>query len=734
MTKPLTAKRMLLNAATWASETSSPNAGAGTAGAVGSFWQRNGSPPVTPVELYLKQNSTAKGWVHQNLIFLNVFNVRNFGATGNGVTDDTAAINSAVVAATAAGGGTIYFPPGTYRVTKPASGFGSIQLTNVQNLLFLGDGYASLISMIGNANAGAWYMFRLRNCQHIKFANLNMNSNGVTNPDGAKQHHLITIDPQTIDAGGVSDIDVIGCYFTGSIGDCIRPLGNTPNLCQNLRILYNACTPLPTFKVRAFLEAQRFTYRTQCHYNWMTGSQDNIIDFEPTGGSVANSGPTEWSIIGNHIDMIGSPSDSITLFGISTTSPSRRILCHYNTITNGGPIAALDSDGLSLVGNIVIANVTTGEAVLDFTRFIQNVLIDSNVLISTDSTSQRSAISFQNGNGSVPHRVTITNNICQSIGITGGIGIFLEANEVTVGGNIIAMSVPTTGVGFCLRAGPQQVGDIDHITVSGNLGLGIDHTLDAGIDFHALTFNIHNTAALYNFFDNCQVAVEWDRATTETFLDYRTAANNNSVIGTTGNIGSPPTNVGVTLEGAAGPGTQIDFMNLAAGPEGNVTAPAGSLLVNQSGGQSGIVLYKETGTGVSGGNTGWIRIGSAEVTMGALASSAATAARFFAPGSTGLAAESATEIQWTVTRPCTIRNLYGRMNPGVGGGTNTFVLRKNGVNTTVTFAILNTATNGADTTHSFSCVAGDLISLQVTKSLAPGTPPSNLVFTFEVTG
>src|SRR4051812_44234617 len=42
------------------------------------------------------------------------FNVRSFGAKGDGVTIDTAAINQAIDAAAAAGGGTVVFPAGSY--------------------------------------------------------------------------------------------------------------------------------------------------------------------------------------------------------------------------------------------------------------------------------------------------------------------------------------------------------------------------------------------------------------------------------------------------------------------------------------------------------------------------------------------------------------------------------------------------------------------------------------------
>ncbi len=43
-----------------------------------------------------------------------VFNVHDFGATGDGKTIDTAAINQAIAAAAAAGGGTVEFPAGDY--------------------------------------------------------------------------------------------------------------------------------------------------------------------------------------------------------------------------------------------------------------------------------------------------------------------------------------------------------------------------------------------------------------------------------------------------------------------------------------------------------------------------------------------------------------------------------------------------------------------------------------------
>jgi polygalacturonase len=75
-----------------------------------------------------------------------VFDVKAFGATGDGKTIDTQAINSAIDAAVAAGGGTVRFPAGTY------ASFSIHLKSNVQ--LYLGPG-ATILSADTPATVGA---------------------------------------------------------------------------------------------------------------------------------------------------------------------------------------------------------------------------------------------------------------------------------------------------------------------------------------------------------------------------------------------------------------------------------------------------------------------------------------------------------------------------------------------------------------------------------------------------
>jgi hypothetical protein len=72
----------------------------------------------------------------------NPISVKSFGAKGDGVTDDTLAVQAAVNACSSANGGSVYFPTGTYKITAP------IFITKSHVRIF-GDGLASRIDGFG---------------------------------------------------------------------------------------------------------------------------------------------------------------------------------------------------------------------------------------------------------------------------------------------------------------------------------------------------------------------------------------------------------------------------------------------------------------------------------------------------------------------------------------------------------------------------------------------------------
>jgi hypothetical protein len=102
-----------------------------------------------------------------------VYNVRDYGAVADGVHDDLAAINAAIAAATAHGGGTVWFPVGSYGISA-AIGNTTAGLTGI-TLVGAGSQNATL-KVLNNTPVltGIWY-----SCAVV---NLVLDANGLGSP------------------------------------------------------------------------------------------------------------------------------------------------------------------------------------------------------------------------------------------------------------------------------------------------------------------------------------------------------------------------------------------------------------------------------------------------------------------------------------------------------------------------------------------------------------------------
>lgn len=87
-----------------------------------------------------------------------VCNVKNHGATGDGSTDDTAAIAATITACSATVGGVVYFPAGEYIVAPNASSWEAIfELT--RGIPFVGDGRGLSTIKVKDSGGKFWSIF-----------------------------------------------------------------------------------------------------------------------------------------------------------------------------------------------------------------------------------------------------------------------------------------------------------------------------------------------------------------------------------------------------------------------------------------------------------------------------------------------------------------------------------------------------------------------------------------------
>jgi hypothetical protein len=127
------------------------------------------------------------------------FNVLVHGLENDGTTDNRVALRALLDLVLNAGGGTIYFPKGTYFVGIGGAGDRtSIPLTGKgnMNLRIVGDGPdLSIITWGGDAGGTDAHLFLIENgssgltVESMGF----MQKNALTNPDGAEQHHCFSI-------------------------------------------------------------------------------------------------------------------------------------------------------------------------------------------------------------------------------------------------------------------------------------------------------------------------------------------------------------------------------------------------------------------------------------------------------------------------------------------------------------------------------------------------------------
>lgn len=712
MAKPFAAEQIRLNAIDLIDQAPDPTVGPGFAAVIGSLYYRSGT-----AGLYLKTGAGNTDWSILNQSF-NWYSVRDYGAVADGVTDDRAAIAAAITACTAAGGGCVYFPRGTYLCGKDGANPYSFDLNGTSDITFMGQGSNTILRQSGNAALGAFSLFRVRGAANrLRFQQLSFDGAGVTNP--ATSDHLLEIGTGT---GSPNEIQIYQCKFQGMVagaGDGVHVLGAAGNLVTRLWVLDCVFDGCARFGVGVEQGAQNLWI---CE-NFMTNCQTEIGFV-----STANVATTMVTIVGNEIIHTHvTEHRAVRLEGDNTGRIGQAVFSDNVILT--GFVECINVFDTASVGNVITSGAyATANAVYRIVRSCDHFTCSNNLVARSTGATAGPIFSVEASGGVSPSIIRVGNNVLFNEVTAGTMFALLDATRVSFGENIFRSS--NAGATSVDAIQVQAVGvAVDAILIQGNQISATAGTFRSAIRLLVNGANILNVNMANNDADQIDTGVRYEDAGGGAFLGILMDAGNlwnattsdYTEVGTTVfphiGLNATPNTIGVTYR--TGNGT----------PEGTVASRIGSLFSRRNGGQDTAFYYKETGSST----TGWIAAAGGIMMFGTGDAGTAATALFMAPAFSSATA-GATELQLAVPRPGTVRNLeVFAQGAGTDAATVTFTVRKNGVNQTLVASGSNTATGTFnDLVNSFTVAIGDLISLQITKSGIVTAGQTNVTATMEL--
>jgi Pectate lyase superfamily protein len=520
-------------------------------------------------------------------------NVRDFGAVGDGSTDDREAIQKAIDDAVNNNKGGVLFPPGTYRVSLVTipGGRWSLDLNGVRDFMIMGEGPKSVVKLVNTTAAtGDWHVFILRNnCQRVVFKDLVIDGNRtrLTSPD--EQSHGIEVEP------GTEDLVVDRCILRECFGDGMRLLG-APG--QNVKRVRVENSLFQTNK-RSGLGIQRALEQiiiANCVFDATVSDQS--IDFEPSG----TDGPTDLIIQGCLINHTNA-TPAVTLSGIG--GPDRLVRCKFNdNIVLGGPIFSTDVNQLTIQNNIVVVTDLgiVQRIPVQVQRGGDSVVITGNLLVN-DDTITSAVISLNEVNQRQVTRALVANNLCFA---RFGDGIqCLSSDDVAIQNNMVVATdscshgifirsqsspmdnisvrdndVTIKGTGkwkFGIRLGATSPHHISHFSVIGNSV----RTADSGVAFEGPGFRQTPVCALNRIADDVP----------SPFVGIGSLPFDSVVVGGVTSRG------GTTASSGAG-----RFIAGLGDPNNKVIGNLGDIFQRLDGTPAATLYVKETGSST---NTGW---------------------------------------------------------------------------------------------------------------------------------
>lgn len=279
--------------------------------------------------------------------------VTDFGATGDGATDDTAAVQAAIDA------GNAFFPAGTYLISST--------LTVPSSRLLSGDGRGSIVKLASASNTNMVQNSNYSAGTNADITILNLAFDGNV----ANQTNNGSYDKMGIAFKGVTNARIEGCHVFDQGTDCLNLINCTNPVVVNneLEGAYNhACTFENTdgfigkgnivHNCGSTTDAYTFTSSGHAFIGVNVACDDAVIE----GNYIYSMGDScirneragrGWTITGNVV--IDSGKDSIKVMGLvgTTTKPKANVITGNVVINAGNNGIVANGDQLQVTGNVI---------------------------------------------------------------------------------------------------------------------------------------------------------------------------------------------------------------------------------------------------------------------------------------------------------------------------------------------------------------------------------------------
>ena len=354
-----------------------------------------------------------------------LFNVKDFGGKGDGSTDDTPALQAAIDAAIAAGGGQVLIPTGQFRLTHAITLGDGVDLVGLGSTSVLKPGFPSPLNRVIKND---W----INGNKNLSLRNFKLDRSGAN-----VQHGILLngVDNLLIDGLEVSGTpsERSGCISVSGVGQNLRLIS------RNVRVVNCVFADTANFGMHlGYVDGGLMANNTALN------ADREVFGVEPDPGvsatNVVISGNTilgTTSVNGSSTGLIiitttsGGTVDGVTVTGNVMRQPSP-------SDTSNPGISVLGATSVTVTGNTVYDMDGPGIMVSDTT----GVLIAGNTVNNCARSGGLPGLRLSNAN-----HCSVTGNYVSGAGHTYSVGEDSGAANNLIGANFLRDAVPMGPVG-----------------------------------------------------------------------------------------------------------------------------------------------------------------------------------------------------------------------------------------------------------------------------------------------